>query len=79
MSVTNLSAMPADLTAVGPLAVATVAAAPDAPDAIEAIVAASSSRSAKLSTSMTQLLLETPADTGHNRLISLKALFRPKR
>lgn len=78
MTLNKLAASPVDLSAVGPLAVATASAMPEASDTLQAIAAASSARSAKLSASMTQLLLEVQGTAAPNDAAALGALFRPK-
>ena len=78
MTLSKLAASPVDLSAVGPIAVATASAMPEAPETLEAIVAASSARSAKLSASMTQLLLEVQATAAPGDPTAVSALFRPK-
>lgn len=78
MTLSKLTASPVDLSAVGPIAIARTSAAPEAPDVLEAVVAASSARSAKLSASMTQLLLEAQSATAPDTPAAVQALFRPK-
>ncbi len=58
---------------------ATVAALADAPEVLEAIIAASTTRSARLSAGMTQLLLEVQSNRPARDGAALHALFRPKR
>lgn len=77
MTLSKLSASQVDLSAKGPVAVASVSAAPEAAETLGAIVAASSARSAKLSASMTQLLLEAQSARVTDAPAGVQA-FRPK-
>lgn len=79
MTLSKLAAPSVDLSAAGPVAIAAVSAVPGAPEVLEAVVAASSARSARLSSGMTQLLLEVQSTATPNDPAAVSALFRPKR